>query len=269
MDFGSTLKNIRCARELTQSDLAKKIGVSTVCIGNWERGTRKPTLDAIVALCDTLSVSANTLLDLRDIGDEAPVLSPAEHTLLKNYRKLDAHGKLIVDTVCSIEAEELRGAVAEPAYPNKILRFPTKRSSDRYIPRYTSPSAAGFNAPLDGDEFEMILVDSSVPEEADFSIYVKGTSMEPYIQDGQIVYVNKDAELNIGDVGIFSVDGSLYCKQYYRDELGNLILVSANPEMESANIFIGKDSDHSVRMCGKVLLDKKVPLPDYLFHNDL
>ena len=115
----------------------------------------------------------------------------------------------------------------------------------------------------------MILVDSSVPEEADFSIYVKGTSMEPYIQDGQIVYVNKDAELNIGDVGIFSVDGSLYCKQYYRDELDNLILVSANPEMESANIFIGKDSDHSVRMCGKVLLDKKVPLPDYLFHNDL
>mgnify|MGYP000706428936 CR=1 FL=1 len=76
----------------------------------------------------------------------------------------------------------------------------------------------------------MILVDSSVPEEADYAVYIQGNSMYPYIHDGDMVYVKKDAELSVGDVGIFCVDGAMYCKQYYLDDNNNLVLVSANPE---------------------------------------
>ena len=48
---------------------------------------------------------------------------------------------------------------------------------------------------------------------------IQGDSMEPYIHDGSVVYVNHDP-LRAGDVGIFCVDGDMLCKQYYRDPLG-------------------------------------------------
>lgn len=137
--------------------------------------------------------------------------------------------------------------------------------SERYIPRYTTPSAAGSSVPLDGVDFEMILVDSSVPEEADYAVDIQGNSMYPYIHDGDMVYVEKDAELTIGDVGIFCVDGAMYCKQYYLDDNNNLVLVSANPELRHTNIFVSADSGRSVKACGKVLLKEKIDLPDYLF----
>lgn len=84
---------------------------------------------------------------------------------------------------------------------------------------------------------------------------------------GIVVYVKKDEELSIGDVGIFCVDGAMYCKQYFLDDEGNLILVSANPDLKHTNIFVSADSGSSVRLCGKVLLNQRVELPDYLFED--
>lgn len=144
-----------------------------------------------------------------------------------------------------------------------VVEFPTP--SERFIPHYTSPSAAGFNVPLDGADFEMMLVNNSVPDEADYAVDIQGDSMYPYINDGDMVYVKKDAELQIGDVGIFCVDGAMYCKQYYVDDNDNLILVSANPKRRNFNVFVAADSGSSVRACGKVLLGKRIELPDYLF----
>lgn len=91
--------------------------------------------------------------------------------------------------------------------------------------------------------------------------------MYPYIKDGDMVYVQKDAELSIGDVGIWCVDGAMYCKQYYLDEERNLLLVSANPKLKNTNVFVPADGNNTVKFCGKVLLGRKINLPDYLFDN--
>ena len=152
---------------------------------------------------------------------------------------------------------------AERKSSSNVVELPTP--SERFIPHYTSPSAAGFNVPLDGADFEMMLVNNSVPDEADYAVDIQGDSMYPYINDGDMVYVKKDAELQIGDVGIFCVDGAMYCKQYYVDDNDNLILVSANPKRRNFNVFVAADSGSSVRACGKVLLGKRIELPDYLF----
>ena len=92
--------------------------------------------------------------------------------------------------------------------------------------------------------------------------------MEPYIHDGDMVFVKKDAELSIGDVGIFCVDGAMYCKQYYIDDENNLVLVSANPALRRSNVFVSSDSGSSVQFCGKVLLNQHIELPDYLFEEE-
>lgn len=266
MDFGQRLKNLRLERGYTQQDLSSAVGVSTVAVRSWEHNTKKPNMDALIALGRFLNTSIDTLLDIQPKGSEQNytfILSPAEKRFLQNYRELDSHGKKIVNTVCSLEKERIDLA-AKPKNRSKVIQL-ANTERERYIPRYTTPSAAGTSVPLDGADFEMILVDNSVPDEADYAVNIQGNSMFPYIHDGDMVYVKKDAEMAIGDVGIFCVDGAMYCKQYYVDENGNLELVSANPELRNTNVFVSSDSGSSVKCYGKVLMGFKLELPDYLF----
>lgn len=179
---------------------------------------------------------------------------------MSNYRVLDNYGRKTVDTLCVLEKSRVEAQRKPRA---EVISLETKPS--RYIPRYTTPSAAGYSAPLDGDDFEMILVDDNVPNDADFAVGIQGNSMYPYIKDGDTVYVKKDCELSIGDVGIFSVDGAMYCKQYYIDNERNLTLVSANPRLRHTNIRVDADSNASVICYGKVLLDCEIGLPSYIY----
>lgn len=269
MDFGQRLKSLRLERGLTQKELGSAMGVSVVTVRSWEQNAKRPAMDALLSLGRTFGVSMDTLMDFHigNVSKTSLVLSPAEKSLLRNYQLLDPYGRKAVEAICALEAERVSSAQREPE-PKKIINIAeVKDKAVRYMPHYTSPSAAGFSVPLDGADFSMIPVDDSVPDAADYAVDIQGNSMEPYIHDGDMVYVKKDAELSIGDVGIFCVNGAMYCKQYYLDSERNLILVSANPDLRHSNVYVSADSGYTVTVCGKVLLDRRIELPDYLFEN--
>ena len=254
MNIGHRIKNLRVLNGLTQGELGGAVGVSANAVGMWERGVRTPSTDALAALSKALRCPVDELLGICEGNFSSFMLTADEKGLLTSYRTLDSHGKKLVASVCAMEVERVR---------QEAQRFNPRR--ERYIPRYSTPSAAGSSVPLDGADFEMILADDSVPARADFAVNIHGRSMEPYIHDGDMVYVEKDAELSIGDVGIFCVDGAMYCKQYYVDPEGNLILVSANPELKDTNVFVSADGGRFVQTMGKVLMGIRVRLPEYLF----
>lgn len=261
MEFYERLRSIRLQRGMTQRDLAERIGISVVSIGCWESGTKNPSMVAVVALAKALRVSTDCLLgvvsDMEDIR-----LDRREWELLSKYRLLDSFGRHTVDVVCAAE----RNRVIHSERERERLGTPViGRKPSRYIPRYSTPSAAGYSVPLDGDDFEMIPVSDDMPHEADFAVCIQGNSMLPYVQDGDTVFVQRDVELTIGDIGIFCVDGAMYCKHYFLDADRNLILVSANPDYRHTNVRVAADSGDSVKCLGKVLLDQKPELPAYLF----
>lgn len=268
MDFGQRLKSLRLERGYTQKELGSVIGVSVVAIRSWEKNSKKPAMDTLLSLGRTLNVSMDTLMGFHigNVPKTNLVLSPAEKSLLRNYQLLDSHGRKAVETICAIEAERVSSSRQESEPKKKIINIEEVRAT-RYMPHYTSPSAAGFSVPLDGADFSMMPVDDSVPDAADYAVDIQGNSMEPYIHDGDMVYVQKDVELSIGDVGIFCVNGAMYCKQYYLDEERNLLLVSANPDLRESNVYVPADSGYSVTVCGKVLLGRRIRLPDYLFED--
>ena len=105
---------------------------------------------------------------------------------------------------------------------------------------------------------------SQTPAGADFAVTISGDSMEPYIHDGDTVYVQRDATLAEFDVGVFYVDGDVLCKQFCLDAERSLHLLSANPEREDANRAISAESGSQVVCYGKVLLDRKLPKPTYV-----
>ena len=264
MELGERIKALRLEKSLTQKELGKYLDVSEMSVRCWEYGTKNPSMSAIVALAHLFGVSTDYLLGVTvDESRDNLLLNKQEKVLLSNYRVLDKHGRKAVDTLCLIEKSRVEAeAVSQPRAT--IIQMPHK-SPSRYIPRYTTPSAAGYSVPLDGEDFEMVLVDEPVPADADFAVGIQGNSMSPYIHDGDTVYVKKDCDLEVGDVGIFCVDGAMYCKQYYIDEERNLTLVSANPRLKHTNVFVGANSDAEVRCYGKVILNCRVELPNYLF----
>jgi len=268
MDFGKRLRDLRLKNGITQKELGAKIGVTEVTIGNWERGVKLPGLRAVLALGEALDVSIDVLTGFQPSSDNRKGATPSDITetsLLEKFRQLDKYGKQAVEMLCNIEYARFtaKNRASSARSESKVVVLPERRERERYIPAYTSPSAAGIAVPLEGNEFEMILADKSVPEDADFAVWIQGDSMYPYIEDGEMVFVNKDAEINNGDVGIFSVDGAMYCKQYYRDRAGNVYLLSANPDRKSSNVYLSADSGSTFRASGKVILGQAIPLPDY------
>lgn len=256
MTIGQRIKSLRETRDMTRSDFSKYIGVSTVSITNWENDVKSPSMKNIIDICRVFQVRADDLLSI-NYGDPGrhPILPKDEYSLLETYRFLDSYGKQAVRSVCDIEKTRLENQ-------NRMIHI---TEGTRYLPRFTNPAAAGSPSPLDGEDFEMILVTEDTPKGADFCVRIQGDSMEPHIHDGDLVYVKKTKDLKNCDVAIFCVDGESYCKQYYKDDAGNLTLVSTNPLRRDKNVRISSDSNSSVEVLGKVLLKKHIGLPTYLF----
>ena len=110
--LGLRIKQARESNELLQSDLAKLIGVKSAgVISNWEKDLSKPDANKLVNLCKALNVSASYLLDY--YGDNNFEILPHEREYIKKYRKLDTHGKELVNLL--IEKELQRCAAADPS----------------------------------------------------------------------------------------------------------------------------------------------------------
>lgn len=65
-EFSYRLKTLRKEIGLTQDKLAEKIGFSKSAIVSWEKGIKKPNLDAIITLAEFFDVASDYLLGLCD-----------------------------------------------------------------------------------------------------------------------------------------------------------------------------------------------------------
>ena len=109
------------------------------------------------------------------------------------------------------------------------------------------------------EDYEPLEVTAAVPQGAELAVRIQGDSMEPYIRDESVVYVNHDP-LRPGDVGIFCVDGDMLCKQYYRDPLGMVYLFSLNRQRADMDVVFPRGSGRSLACFGRVMVHSQ-PLP--------
>lgn len=246
MRFGTRVRARREALGLSRADLAKQLGVSTSAIGNYETGVSFPKEEVMLRLFDCLDTDPNELFQ-DSFRSGGQVLTHRERDLLRAYRDLSALGRESVHALmdalraCRDEAE------AGPAEP-------------RMIPLYRTPAAAGYAAPAFGSDFDYIPVKGEVPPGAEFAVRIQGDSMSPLIEDGSVVYVNRDP-LKSGDVGIFCVDGDIFCKQYHKDRAGIVYLFSLNRERSDADVVLTAAGGRSLVCFGRVILRRTPPLP--------
>ena len=70
-DIGERIKRLRLAKKMTQSDLGKRLGVSTSTVGMYERGQRSPDNEMLIKFSKVFSVSIDSLLGVRELSNEA------------------------------------------------------------------------------------------------------------------------------------------------------------------------------------------------------
>ena len=229
--IGEQIKKYRNMRGMTQQDIADALGESSGrVIYNWEKGIGRPDCDKLAKLCDLLDVSADELIGCKSMAQRPTAI---EWTTLQKYRALDEHGREVVDYMIDSEYKRVTALMRKPK--PRMLK----------IDWYTLSASAGTGNILDSDLAEDLFVpESAEAEQADFVISVGGDSMEPTYHDGDKVFVEKCGAVDVGEVGIFVVNGDVYIK-----ELGNNCLISHNEEYRP--IRIGEND--SVYCCGRVI----------------
>lgn len=62
MEFSERLKKLRKQAQLTQVDVAEKLGISQPAYASWERGVKKPTQENLVKIAKLFNASVDTLV---------------------------------------------------------------------------------------------------------------------------------------------------------------------------------------------------------------
>lgn len=113
MAFGEQLKQARKERNLSQEDLAEKLGVSRQSVSKWESGTGYPETEKLITLSKLLEISLDNLL-----LDETPASPKGQQEHI---------------TVCS-------GKIAIPSFDrNAVIQCQSVKCSDIAFPGKDEP----------------------------------------------------------------------------------------------------------------------------------
>ncbi len=122
---------------------------------------------------------------------------------------------------------------------------------------YNDQASAGIGNYLtdDSDEdYEILSFPADeVPSRADFGIRISGDSMEPDIEDGEIVWVEQQPSVDPGEIGIFVLNNESFCKRLRLEGRGKnkrVWLDSINDAYAPKRVY----EDDNLRTIGRVLL---------------
>ena len=164
------------------------------------------------------------LLTGKDIKSSPIELSDDEQELLSYYKKLSDinKGRILGN------AQALSGALERPFEESQNTIF---------IEQYLLPVSAGTGVYLDNCDKEMIEVEENeLTLEANFALRVSGDSMEPDYQDGDVLLIRSQPTVEVGEIGIFILNGEGYVKEF-----GGDCLISHNKKYE--NIKLTENSE--------------------------
>ena len=238
-DFDSMInriKTIKKKRNITNAKLSEMSGVPYGTLNKiLGSETKEPSVNAIIKISKALNVSTDYIINGNEESNHISQshLLPIEKNMIKKYRTLDEHGKKMVDFTLNEEYERCTVVVQE-------------QPETKYINLKIAqlPASAGTGVELSDENYEIIPVKcSELTEQADFAVTVSGDSMQPTYYDGDILLV-ENIPAQIGDIGVFVVDGDGYVKEYGGDRL-----ISHNEEYPDIML-----KDHDYVMCsGKVI----------------
>lgn len=270
MDYIGRIKKIKSERKITNEKLSELTGIPLGTLSKIMAGiSDSPKLSNMVLIASALGCSLDYIVSGTPENTNNYTLVDEEISVIENYRQLDTHGKELLAMVAAKELERI-GMVSENFGVSKSIASRTVERTDKKEKMATilppintgfAPSAADFarktvllyDLPVSagpGVYLDESLVDEiSIPDNektayTDFALRIRGNSMEPKYRDGDILLVEDTDSVEVGELGIFVLDGNGYFKKYAGDRL-----VSLN---ESYGDIMLRDYAEAV-CCGRVV----------------
>lgn len=241
MDYIDRIKQLKSEKKITNDALSEMTGIPLGTLSKILAGiSDSPKLSNIVAICDALGTSLEYVVNGIPENTNNFTLDRGEMRLIENYRALDAHGKELVTLVLDKEKERVSRAqyqdTSAPAREKSARILPTampfgekisarelaisRGLGKRAVALFDMPVSAGAGVFVDSPASEEIMIpDNDRTKEADFALRISGNSMEPKYRDGDVLLVSNSDYVEVGELGIFILDGNGYFKIYGGDRL--------------------------------------------------
>lgn len=221
--IGDTLKRLRTKKGLTSEELCSKIGIKGGSYRNYERNDRNPGYDTLVKLADFYGVSTDYLLGRPTAQPPTDALerlfteksfSALEEELLRKYMELPHEARqAVVRFINDATAKALQRKNGTASQKLLVMK--------RSLHKVSAGTGYDLN---DSDAWETVTVkDTDDSRKADFLLEIEGDSMETTFHNGETVCVKQTPSIEVGQIGVFWVDGCGYIK-----ELGKGCLISHN-----------------------------------------
>ena len=259
MDYIERIKKMKSEKKMTNDKLAEMTGIPLGTLSKILAGiSDSPKLSNMVLIAEALDCSLDYIVSGTPENHNNYTLNRAEIELVEAYRALDAHGRELASLVMAKEAERCAAAIpsvtakaATIEKKAKVLSLPNNALAQnnglgrRSVLLYHLPVSAGPGVYLDDTAAEEISIpDNEKTASADFALRISGNSMEPKFHDGDVVLVEAADTVEVGELGIFILDGNGYFKKF-----GGDCLISLNPEF--GDILL-RDYAENV-CCGRVV----------------
>lgn len=232
--IGENIKQYRLQNGWTQQELGSKIGISKNAIGNYEKGFRSPKKDTLFDLANAFNISIDDLFP--------PVQKDSSSNTSSIQTIYDQLHQPRQEKVLNYTKRQLNEQNKEKTKINEVSEVIQLYSYDYY----DHPASAGTGQYLNDVRVEQI--ELPVDVDADFVIPIKGDSMEPDYQDGDLVFIQTSVDLNDGVIGVFNYNGDAYIKQLVIDK-EQAYLHSLNPAYKDMPIT----PDTDFRIIGEVV----------------
>jgi phage repressor protein C with HTH and peptisase S24 domain len=243
--IGNRIKELRKSCNLTLEELADTlnknypdtINFNKGRISKWENNKEEPRLSSVKILADFFDVP----LDYFNGID----LEQAE--ILPIYSKLSKERQEKVLDYAQAQLEE-----QESATPLSIF----EKSQDDYVTAYVEGLVAAGHGTFQEDNLhmEVKLRADDVPDNYDTIAKVAGDSMEPLIEDNDLLFIKVTSQVEVNSIGVFQVNGKNFVKKLKRDYSGAWYLQSLNNTYEE--IHLSENDD--IRTIGEVVEIYKV-----------
>lgn len=234
MDYIDRIKKLKSEKKITNDRLAELTGIPLSTLSKIMAGiSDSPKLSNIVAIAEVLGCSLDYIVSGIPENHNNCTLSSDELDLVEIYRGLDSHSKELLMMVARKESQRtVGGTVVVPKMEKKLTRPHAKvltglntsaSLGKRPVLLYDFSVSAGTGVYLDDAEAnEIFIPDNEKTRVADFALRINGNSMEPKYHDGDIVLVEDTDCVEVGELGIFVLDGNGYFKKFGGDRLISL-----------------------------------------------
>lgn len=234
MTIEDQLKGIILSRYKSVRAFTTAAGIPYTTLDSaFKRGISNAGISTMIKVFTALDLDIKSIKD-GTIKERKPttgneLITAEEKAHIQKYRLLDPYGKEAVDGVLDVESrrcEEARAAAlrkergqmeAAQEIPDKIIQLRYK------VPGYSVPMSAGTGQEAGQEYPEGYILVKEQPRGTSYIATVSGDSMEPTYHDGDKLFIRACEEIEIGQIGVFLMDGQQWVK-----ERGDGVLISHN-----------------------------------------